>query len=201
MSNNNSQSKAASAGLLTAIVSSLCCITPVVAIISGTSGIAATFSWMEPLRPFLIGLTLLVLAFAWYMKLKPKTAEEIACECEDDEKPSFWQSRKFLMIITVFSGLMLTFPTYSDAFFPDNSKEVVLTATSQIQSVNLQIVGMTCTGCEETVKYAANELEGIIEVNASYENSNAVIKFDASKTSKEELIEAINATGYTASQD
>ncbi len=201
MSSTNSQSKAASAGLLTAVVSSLCCITPVIAIISGTSGIAATFSWMEPLRPFLIGLTVLVLAFAWYQKLKPRTAEEIACECDEDEKPSFWQSRRFLMIITVFSALMLSFPSYSSIFYPDNSKEVVLTSTSQIQTVNLEVVGMTCTGCEETVKYAANELDGIIEVNASYENSNAQIKFDASITSKEEVIKAINATGYTATEN
>lgn len=201
MSSTNSQSKAASAGLLTAVVSSLCCITPVIAIISGTSGIAATFSWMEPLRPFLIGLTVLVLAFAWYLKLKPRTAEEIACECDEDEKPSFWQSRRFLMIVTVFSALMLSFPSYSSIFYPDNSKEVVLTSTSQIQTVNLEVVGMTCTGCEETVKYAANELDGIIEVNASYENSNAQIKFDASITSKEEVIKAINATGYTATEN
>jgi copper chaperone CopZ len=156
---------------------------------------------MEPLRPFLIGLTVLVLAFAWYLKLKPRTAEEIACECDEDEKPSFWQSRRFLMIVTVFSALMLSFPSYSSIFYPDNSKEVVLTSTSQIQTVNLEVVGMTCTGCEETVKYAANELDGIIEVNASYENSNAQIKFDASITSKEEVIKAINATGYTATEN
>tara|TARA_R110001592_G_scaffold33461_2_gene115839 strand:+ start:925 stop:1533 length:609 start_codon:yes stop_codon:yes gene_type:complete len=197
MSNTKSQSKAASAGLLTAVVSSLCCITPVIAVISGTSGIAATFSWMEPIRPYLIGLTVLVLAFAWYQKLKPRTAEEIACACEEDEKPSFWQSRKFLMIVTAFSALMLSFPSYSHVFYPDNSKEVVLTSTSQIQSVNFEIQGMTCTGCEEHVKHAVNDMEGIIETTASYETSKAQVKFDASKISKEAIIEAINKTGYT----
>jgi len=197
MSNTNSQSKAASAGLMTAVVSSLCCITPVFALISGTSGIAATFSWMEPIRPYLIGLTVLVLAFAWYQKMKPRTAEEIACACEEDEKPSFWQSRKFLMIVTVFSALILSFPSYSQVFYPDNSKEVVFTSASQIQSMNFEIEGMTCTGCEEHVRHAANGVEGVIEATASYETRRARVKFDAGKTSKEAIIKAINATGYT----
>ena len=58
-------------GLLTAIAASLCCITPVLALIAGTSGLASTFSWLEPFRPYFIGLTILVLVFAWFQKLKP----------------------------------------------------------------------------------------------------------------------------------
>jgi mercuric ion transport protein len=38
------------AGLLTAIAASLCCITPVLALIAGTSGLASTFSWLEPFK-------------------------------------------------------------------------------------------------------------------------------------------------------
>ena len=39
------------AGLLTAIAASLCCITPVLALIAGTSGLASTFSWLERMHP------------------------------------------------------------------------------------------------------------------------------------------------------
>ena len=67
------------AGLLTAIAASLCCITPVLALIAGTSGLTSTFSWLEPFRPYFIGLTILVLGFAWYYKLKPKNL--IDCYC------------------------------------------------------------------------------------------------------------------------
>lgn len=196
MKNKNSENKAASAGVLTAIVSSLCCITPVFALISGTSGIAATFSWMEPYRPFLVGLTILVLAFAWYQKLRPRTKEEIACACEDD-KPSFWQSRSFLSIVTVFAVVMLSFPTYAHVFYPDNQKsEVVLTATSQIQTASFEIEGMTCSGCEALVKHAAAELDGVIETVASHADGTAKVEFDASKTTKEDIFAAIKTTGY-----
>lgn len=47
-------------GVLTAIASSLCSITPVLALIAGSSGAASTFSWIEPARPYLIALTILV---------------------------------------------------------------------------------------------------------------------------------------------
>jgi len=92
--NANKQSFA-SLGLLTALTASLCCITPVLAFIAGVSGMAAAFSWVEPFRPYLIGLTLVVLGFAWYQQLKPRSAEEIACACEGDEKSSFWQKKSF----------------------------------------------------------------------------------------------------------
>ena len=82
------------AGLLTAIAASLCCITPVLALIAGTSGLASTFSWLEPFRPYFIGMTILVLGFAWYQKLKPK--KQIDCNCETEEKPKFIQSKMFL---------------------------------------------------------------------------------------------------------
>jgi copper chaperone CopZ len=182
------------AGLFTALASSLCCITPVLALVSGTSGIASTFSWLEPMRPYFIGITILVLGFAWYQKIKPKP--EIDCECEEDEKEPFMQSKLFLAMITVFALVMTAFPYYSAIFYPDNQKEVVLTAESSIQTVYVAIEGMTCQSCEEHVSHEVNKLEGIVRANTSYEKGNAVVEFDASKTSIAEIEKAVNSTGY-----
>ena len=41
-------------GIFAAIAASLCCITPLLAILAGASGIASAFSWLEPARPYLI---------------------------------------------------------------------------------------------------------------------------------------------------
>ena len=65
------------AGVFTAIAASLCCITPVIALLAGSSSIAANFSWIEPARPYLIGLSIAVLAFAWYLKLKPAKTNDM----------------------------------------------------------------------------------------------------------------------------
>lgn len=186
-------------GIITAIAASLCCITPVLALISGASGIASSLSWMEPFRPYLIGITVLVLGFAWYQKLKPKTAEEIQCACEEDEKPSFLQSKKFLGIVTVFAALMLAFPYYSPVFYPDNQKEVIIVNAADIQTIQLNIEGMTCPACDSHITHAAQEVDGVIEANADHKTGKAEVRFDKTKTSQEAIIRAIERTSYKVS--
>ncbi len=195
MSSEKSSTKSAGAGLLVAVTASLCCITPVLALISGTSGIAASFSWMEPFRPLLIGITILVLGFAWYQKLKPRKAE-IDCECDENEKKPFMQSKIFLGIVTVFAAVMLAFPYYSYIFYPDINKDDMAVNESSIYEVSLAVEGMTCTGCEEGIKHAAMELPGVLDATADYNAGSATIKFDQSTSSEQDIIDAINATGY-----
>lgn len=197
MSTVNQKNKLVGMGILSAVAASLCCITPVLALFAGTTSMASSFSWIEPFRPYLIALTIVVLAFAWYQKLKSNTKEKIDCTCEEDEKEPFMQSKIFLGIVTLFSIVMLAFPYYADIFYPNTKKEVVIVNASNIKTVEFDIVGMTCSSCAETVNFEVNKLEGIINSNASYENSNAIIEFDISKTTKEEIERAINSTGYT----
>ena len=189
-----SENKLIGAGLLTAITASLCCITPVLALIAGTSSMASTFSWIEPFRPYLIGLIVLVLGFAWYQKLKPQ--KEIDCECETDEKPKFIQSKTFLGIVTVFAILMLSFPYYSGIFYPNTEKQIIVVDKSDIKTTEFKISGMTCASCEEHVNHEVNKLNGIVISKASYENENAIIEFDKTKTNEAEIEKAINSTGY-----
>ena len=194
MKNKQSNSLAVTS-LLTAVSASLCCITPVLALLAGSSGIAASFSWLDPFRPWLIGITVVVLAFAWYQKLKPRSAQEIECECEDDEKPSFWHSKKFLGIVTVFAVVLLAFPYYADAFYPETNLSV-LEYTNLESTYEINITGMTCSGCEEHVKLEIGKLSGISGLEVSYEKANAVVTFDESKTNIDEVKAAVDNTGY-----
>ncbi|GAC1563397.1 MAG: hypothetical protein NVS3B13_38110 [Mucilaginibacter sp.] len=196
MNNLKSSQTWLGAGVITAIGASLCCITPVLALISGASGVASSFSWMEPFRPYLVAITLGVLGFAWYQKSKPKTAEEIACACENDEKPPFFQSKTFLSIITVFAILMLAFPYYGQAFYPKENKNVVVVSAGNIKQVNFKLKGMDCASCEEHIKYSVNKLPGILKTKADYKTGIANVKYDQSKTDKNSIIKAIDETGY-----
>lgn len=189
-----SNNKIAGVGLLTAIAASLCCITPVIALVAGTSGMASTFSWMEPARPYLIGFTILTLGFAWYQKLKPQ--KEVDCNCDTNEKKSFMQSKLFLVIITVFAAVMLTFPYYSHVFY-DSEVSGTSINDENAQKSEFTIDGMTCESCEEHVTHEILQLEGIGTVDVSYDEGNAVVEFDKNKTNEDEITKAINATGYT----
>ena len=200
MSLSNVSAKSAGVGMLAAIVASICCITPVFSLVAGLSGIAATFSWMEPIRPYLISLTIGILAFAWYQKLKPRTAEEINCECEEDDKPSFWQTRKFLSLVTILSIIMLAFPGYSQIFYPDNKSSgastILLQDSTETKSVTFKVEGMTCTGCENHIIYEVEKLDGIKSVNASFESGTASVEFFTFQLKEDDIIKAINKTGY-----
>lgn len=185
-----------SLGIMTAIAASLCCITPVLATLAGLSGLASTFSWLEPTRPYFMSATVLVLGFAWYQKLRNRHSDTVNCDCETDQKPSFWQSKKFLSIITVVAVLLLAFPSYASVFFSEAKNTAVVASQDNLQEVEFSIKGMTCTGCEHHVKSEVNKLDGIIEVSVSYEKGNSIVKFDKTKTSIETITEAINSTGY-----
>ncbi|MCG2462677.1 mercuric transport protein MerTP [Flavobacteriaceae bacterium F89] len=196
MKTGKTSNNVAYVGIFTAIAASICCITPVLALVAGTSGFASTFSWLEPFRPYLIGLTILVLVFAWYRKLRPKTQKEIDCACEDDAKPSFWQSKSFLFMATVFVGLMLAFPYYSNMFYPRPSKEIVYVSQSNIVKHVFDVEGMTCAGCEAHVENEVNKLDGVLSVKTSYESANTVVEYDKTKVDLAAIQKAINSTGY-----
>jgi copper chaperone CopZ len=185
------------AGVLTAIAASLCCITPVIALLAGSSSIAANFSWIEPARPYLIGLSISVLAFAWYLKLKPIKTNDMDCNCETTKKSSFLQSKTFLGIITVFAALMTTFPLYAKMFYPKpKAQTTALAAIDNKQQVKFTIQGMTCEACEEHVNNELSKVSGVLAYKTSYFTRSSLVTFDNSKVDAKTIEAAITKTGY-----
>jgi copper chaperone CopZ len=193
MKTEKTSKNAAYTGLFAAVAASSCCIPPVIALIAGVGGSASALSWMEPFRPYLIGLAIVAIGYAWYNYLKPVKAEDC---CEVGAKPKWYQTKGFLIGITLFAGLSIAFPYYAHIFYPDNKKEVVVVNQSNIQTVDFNVKGMTCASCEQHVMHAVNELDGIVNVTASFEDAKAKVEFDNTKTTKEDIIKAIDATGY-----
>lgn len=188
--------KLLAAGVIAAVGASLCCITPVLAIIAGVSGVASTFSWLDPFRPFLIGLTVIVLGLAWYQKLKPQK-EDMACICDDQDKKPFVQSRKFLGILTVLVVLLLSFPYYSAGFFTEPVKAGIVVEKAVLHQARLDISGMTCAGCESSVNHVLNSKEGVVEAKADYDKALAQVTYDPAMITPDTLKAAIeNEVGY-----
>ncbi|MDX1479214.1 MAG: mercuric transport protein MerTP [Saprospiraceae bacterium] len=187
------QKSSVGVGVIAAIASSLCCITPLVAILAGSTSLAASFQWVEPLRPWLIGATIAALGLAWYLKLRPVNQDD----CCDVDQARFWNGKPFLGAITAISILMLTLPLYAGALYPSpvaNEEVSLLADTTHV--VELGVVGMTCDGCEAHVEQAVGKLAGIAQVHASYRDSNTVVEFDPEKTSIGEITRAIESTSY-----
>lgn len=189
------------AGLLSAFAASLCCITPVIALLAGSSSIAANFSWIEPARPYLLGLSIAVLAFAWYVKLKPSKTNDMNCNCETTKKASFLQSKTFLSIVTVFAILMMNFPLYAKVFYPKPKVQVATVAVvDNKQQVKFTIQGMSCAGCELEVNNELSKVTGVLAYKTSYTSKNSVVTFDKSKVDIKTIEAAINKTGYKVTE-
>jgi mercuric-ion-binding periplasmic protein merP len=65
-----------------------------------------------------------------------------------------------------------------------------------MQTVTLNIDGMTCGGCVKSVTRLLEGVEGVEKAEDSLENKNAVITFDESKTDTDALIDAVEDGGY-----
>ncbi|NOY95510.1 MAG: mercuric transport protein MerTP [Chlorobi bacterium] len=187
------------AGVLAALAASLCCITPILAILGGLGGVASAFSWLEPFRPYLIALTIIVLGIAWYKNLKTKSSGA-DCDCEEGSKGKFINSRLFLLIITLIAALLLAFPYYSGIFVPkQEAKEVLIVNGQDLVKMKFTINDMACSACEGHINHNISELEGVVNVETSYKEKASIVLFDSTKTRIKDIENAVDKTGYTVS--
>jgi len=181
-------------GIISAIAASSCCIPAVIAAVAGISGGASSLSWIEPFRPYLIGFAILSIGYAWYTHLKPKQADDCGC---DIEKPKFYQKRGFLIGITLFAAISISFPYYSHIFYPTNkTKNIIIVKDENLEKIEVKIEGMTCDACQNHVNQSVLELPGVLNANTSYDKANAIIEFDKTKTNIDDIEKAVNSTGY-----
>ena len=90
---NKKSNGAVITGIIAALAASSCCIPPLIAFLAGIGGASSSLSWMEPYRPYLIGLAILAISYAWYEHLNPKKVDDCGC---DIEKFKFFQKIKIL---------------------------------------------------------------------------------------------------------
>ena len=69
-------------------------------------------------------------------------------------------------------------------------------AMAAVQTVTLDVPGMTCSSCPITVKKALTKVNGVQQVKASFKKREAVVTFDDSKTSVAKLSMATADAGY-----
>ena len=198
MKKETSSKAVAGVGIFAAVAASLCCVTPLLALLAGSSSLAANFSWIAPARPYLIALSIVVLIFAWYQQLKP-ASNVVDCICEPATKSAFLKSKSFLSIVTIGAIVMMTLPLYAKMFYPKAKAQLVPVAiiNNKVQ-VSYNIQGMTCEACEEHVNIELSKVKGVVAYATSYTNKNSTITFDKSIADIKKIEAAINSTGYKA---
>ncbi len=67
----------------------------------------------------------------------------------------------------------------------------------EIEEVVLNIKGMTCVKCEETLKAGLLKCNGIQEAKVSHKESHAVIKVNVFEVDFDEVVEVVKVTGFS----
>jgi mercuric ion transport protein len=179
--------------IFTSASASACCIIPILGIIGGSGSILSSVAWLEPLRPYFIVSTFAMLGLAWYSAIKPTSKDECGCE---PEKRTFFQSKRFLGIVTALSLILLSFPSYSRFIFQEENSVTATDDQDREKKITLAVNGMTCATCERHIESEVVKLSGVTSVKASYQNKSTVVEFDPSKIDENRIIAAINSTGY-----
>ncbi len=64
------------------------------------------------------------------------------------------------------------------------------------ETLQLTVRGMTCGGCENAVKRALSQIEGIEDVSASHSANLVGIRYDTDKVTRAMVQERIETLGY-----
>jgi copper chaperone CopZ len=69
-----------------------------------------------------------------------------------------------------------------------------------ITTQHFSIQHMHCTGCAASIDLDLEEMAGIISVSTSYPKAETTVVYDSEKISQEDIVRAIQTTGYTQNQ-
>lgn len=65
------------------------------------------------------------------------------------------------------------------------------------RQIELTVEGMTCTGCENNLRFALSSLAGVERAKANYREKRVEVVYDPDVTSEDELRRTIEQIGYT----
>ncbi len=178
-----------------AVVASACCTIPLLLVTMGVGGAwVSTLTALEPFRPYFVTLAVGFLGFAAYRLYQQSRVPD--CDCE--EEAVSLRTRQMLLGVAALLTLGLI---ASPQFLPESptgetvqAQAVALSAS--MQEVTLEIEGMTCAACATTVATALNRLDGVVTAQVTDVPPRAIVRYDETSVSIEELTNATANAGY-----
>lgn len=73
-----------------------------------------------------------------------------------------------------------------------------MASETKLATATIQVEGMTCGACATSVRLALTRQEGVASAKVSLEKKQAVVTYDPTKVTRQQLVEAINQTGFKA---
>lgn len=180
-----------------AVAASACCTIPLLLVTLGVGGAwVGTFTALEPFRPLFIGVALVFLGYAGYREYRTATGPECDCEVTMQDR-----LRRALLVVGLVATVGLIASPWiirgtASAATSSTTSGVPVVAEGAVEEVVLEVEGMTCASCNITVRKAPTNLDGVEEAQVTFEPPQAVVRYDPSKVTPEELTRATTNVGY-----
>lgn len=95
------------------------------------------------------------------------------------------------IILTGFTFFLLSYLSCQSG-----KTDMKTVSPENLVEVNIEVKGMTCEGCENAIVKNLDAIAGVEKATASHKDSIALVTFDQTQTSIEELVKSIENTGY-----
>jgi copper chaperone CopZ len=164
------------------------------------AGVSAAF---ERVRPYFLAGAAVLLGAGYYFVFFRKEACAPGSACAAPN----WRVERFnkgmLLFATALVFAIALFPSYVGALVgavrPSRAQAGAI-PPSRLETVTLEIEGMTCEGRSVHVRNALAAVPGVQSAEVPFAEGSARVRFDArSKLSTEALLEAVESAGYHAS--
>ena len=104
--------------------------------------------------------------------------------------------KKSILILSVFLMIISCQSNEKDQKNQGYNHDLSEIKAENIASIELQIGGMTWTGCENTISSGLLSLHGVTEVSASHLDSTAVVLYDTTLIKIEDMKSMVEKKGY-----
>lgn len=64
------------------------------------------------------------------------------------------------------------------------------------QKISVQVSGMHCNGCANTIEKVIKRIPGVVNARVDFSGQQALVEFDQTKCSSAQIPEAISKAGY-----
>lgn len=178
-------------GILSATLASACCGIPLLLIALGfgslgLGSVIGKYHWYFTAG----GLAVLLIAWGVFLREKRKLYA-LGSEIRG-EKTTKGILAAATFVVLFFAGLNL----YSALGGKEISNQGI--QVSNLSSIVLPVEGMTCVTCEASVEGALKGLPGVVSARAATKSQNVLVEYQPGRVTFEQMVEAINKTGYKA---
>jgi mercuric ion transport protein len=191
--------------VLAALAASSCCIGPLILAALGIGG-AGAFAVLAAYRPYILGVTAVLLAGGFYLTYrKPRAAAGAAsvgdaCGCEQPS-PNAGRAGKIGLWIATAMALVFAAAPNLLACLANRSHQAAgaTTAGAAVAHATIHVEGMDCEACATHIRGALAKAGGFHDLTLDLKAKTVTVAYEPAPGRLQAYVAAINDLGYEAS--